>query len=82
MDPGTIGEVRKAGYDLVIGVEGIGSGKSGEEGLGLMGESSIMIGLGLRGEERGRGSWDYWGSGWRENVWNGIYGNGAKYYLL
>lgn len=38
VDVRTIAEVRKAGYDLVIGVEGIGSGAEGEAGLGLMGK--------------------------------------------
>ena len=39
VDAKTIGEVRKAGFDLVIGVEPIGSGIQGEEGLKLMGKS-------------------------------------------
>ena len=38
VDARSIGELRKAGWDLVIGVEGIGSGVSGENGLNLMGE--------------------------------------------
>lgn len=42
VDAKTIGELRKAGYDLVIGVEPIGSGKPGQESLDLMGESGII----------------------------------------
>jgi hypothetical protein len=41
VDAKSIGELRKAGYDLVIGVEPIGSGKPGQQGLDLMGMSSI-----------------------------------------
>lgn len=37
VDAKTIGELRKAGYDLVIGVEPIGSGLPGQESLNLMG---------------------------------------------
>ena len=37
VDARTIGELRKAGFDLVIGVEPIGSGASGRVGLDLMG---------------------------------------------
>ncbi|KAI9632174.1 nucleotide-diphospho-sugar transferase, partial [Dioszegia hungarica] len=45
VDAKTIGEVRKAGYDLVIGVEGIGSGLEGEQGLGLMGRPDLSLAL-------------------------------------
>lgn len=38
VDAATIGELRRAGYDLVIGVEPIGSGKAGQVGLELMGK--------------------------------------------
>lgn len=38
VDAKVIGELRNAGYDLVIGVEGISSGVTGEDGLNLMGE--------------------------------------------
>lgn len=41
VDAKTIGELRKAGYDLVIGVEPIGSGSPGQESLNLMGEFSF-----------------------------------------
>jgi hypothetical protein len=41
VDAKSIGELRKAGYDLVIGVEPIGSGRPGQQGLDLMGISSI-----------------------------------------
>ena len=41
VDAKTIGEVRKAGFDLVIGVEPIGSGVQGEEGLKRMGELAL-----------------------------------------
>jgi glycogenin glucosyltransferase len=41
VDAKSIGELRKAGYDLVFGVEPIGSGKPGQQGLDLMGMSSI-----------------------------------------
>ena len=37
VDARTIGEVRKAGFDLVIGVEPIGSGVPGQDALDLMG---------------------------------------------
>lgn len=37
VDAKSIGELRRAGYDLVIGVEPIGSGKPGQQGLDLMG---------------------------------------------
>lgn len=39
VDAKTIKTLREAGYDLVIGVEPIGSGVGGGEGLRLMGES-------------------------------------------
>jgi len=39
VDAKSIGELRKAGYDLVIGVEPIGSGKPGQQSLELMGMS-------------------------------------------
>jgi len=38
VDAKSIGDLRKAGYDLVIGVEPIGSGVPGQESLNLMGE--------------------------------------------
>lgn len=38
VDAKTIKTLREAGYDLVIGVEPIGSGVGGGEGLRLMGE--------------------------------------------
>jgi len=38
VDARSIGELRKAGWDLVIGVEGISSGPLGVDGLSLMGE--------------------------------------------
>lgn len=38
VDAKSIGELRKAGYDLVIGVEPIGSGVPGQESLNLMGK--------------------------------------------
>jgi hypothetical protein len=41
VDAKTIGELRNAGFDLVVGVEGIGSGKAGQDGLSLMGRSSF-----------------------------------------
>lgn len=41
VDARTIGELRKAGFDLVIGVEPIASGLSGKDGLDLMGGSSF-----------------------------------------
>jgi hypothetical protein len=37
VDAKSIGALRKAGYDLVIGVEPIGSGTPGKEALNLMG---------------------------------------------
>lgn len=37
VDARTIGVLRNAGYDLVIGVEPIASGASGQQGLELMG---------------------------------------------
>jgi hypothetical protein len=39
VDVATIKQLRKA-FDRVVGVEVIGSGEAGEEGLGLMGEWS------------------------------------------
>lgn len=39
VDASTIGSLRNAGYDLVIGVEPIASGTAGQAGLRLMGES-------------------------------------------
>ena len=38
VDVRTIAELRKAGFDLVIGVEPIGSGVAGQGNLDLMGE--------------------------------------------
>jgi hypothetical protein len=38
VDAKTIGELRRAGFDLVIGVEPIGSGIPGQDALSLMGE--------------------------------------------
>lgn len=38
VDAKTIGQLRKAGYDLVIGVEPIGSGAPGQDALQLLGE--------------------------------------------
>ena len=40
VDAKTIGELRKAGWDFVIGVEPIGSGEAGAKGLRMMGESA------------------------------------------
>lgn len=40
VDAKSIKDLRKAGYDLVIGVEPIGSGTPGKEALNLMGMSS------------------------------------------
>lgn len=40
VDAKTIGELRKAGFDLVIGVEPIGSGIPGQDALALMGTST------------------------------------------
>ncbi|WWC67149.1 uncharacterized protein I206_101056 [Kwoniella pini CBS 10737] len=45
VDAKTIGELRKAGFDLVIGVEPIGSGKAGQEGLHLMGRPDLNFAL-------------------------------------
>ncbi|WVQ85140.1 hypothetical protein IAT38_007305 [Cryptococcus sp. DSM 104549] len=45
VDAKTIGELRKAGYDLVIGVEPIGSGKAGQHGLTLMGRPDLNFAL-------------------------------------
>lgn len=42
VDAKSIGALRKAGYDLVIGVEPIGSGKPGKEALNLMGMSPSL----------------------------------------
>jgi len=38
VDAKTIGDLRKAGWDFVIGVEPIGSGSNGAKGLASMGE--------------------------------------------
>lgn len=43
VDAKSIGELRKAGYDLVIGVEPIGSGKPGQQSLELMGKVSFAL---------------------------------------
>ncbi|OWZ79066.1 glycogenin glucosyltransferase [Cryptococcus neoformans Tu401-1] len=45
VDAATIGELRRAGYDLVIGVEPIGSGKAGQVGLELMGRPDLNFAL-------------------------------------
>ncbi|WVF66693.1 hypothetical protein IAT40_001435 [Kwoniella sp. CBS 6097] len=45
VDAKTIGELRKAGFDLVIGVEPIGSGKAGQAGLHLMGRPDLNFAL-------------------------------------
>ncbi|WVQ76910.1 hypothetical protein IAR50_006588 [Cryptococcus sp. DSM 104548] len=45
VDAKTIGELRKAGYDLVIGVEPIGSGKAGSSALNLMGRPDLNFAL-------------------------------------
>ncbi|WWC85472.1 uncharacterized protein L201_000336 [Kwoniella dendrophila CBS 6074] len=45
VDAKTIGELRKAGFDLVIGVEPIGSGKAGQQGLHLMGRPDLNFAL-------------------------------------
>nr|XP_031859843.1 uncharacterized protein CI109_004691 [Kwoniella shandongensis]KAA5526915.1 hypothetical protein CI109_004691 [Kwoniella shandongensis] len=45
VDARTIGELREAGYDLVIGVEPIGSGKAGQTGLNLMGRPDLNFAL-------------------------------------
>ncbi|WRT63374.1 uncharacterized protein IL334_000279 [Kwoniella shivajii] len=45
VDAKTIGELRKAGFDLVIGVEPIGSGKAGQQGLDLMGRPDLNFAL-------------------------------------
>lgn len=42
VDAKSIGQLRKAGYDLVIGVEPIGSGVPGKEALDLMGELCLL----------------------------------------
>jgi hypothetical protein len=55
VDAKTIGELRRAGFDLVIGVEPIGSGVQGQDALSLMGESSAGRGLaGYMGGEEDR----------------------------
>ena len=54
VDAKTIGELRNAGYDLVVGVEPIGSGKAGQDGLSLMGKFCFAFGwirLALSGDE-------------------------------
>lgn len=43
VDAGSIGALRNAGYDLVIGVEPIASGTKGRSGLHLMGKSSTVF---------------------------------------
>lgn len=43
VDARTIGSLRNAGYDLVIGVEPIASGPSGRSGLQLMGRSLLRV---------------------------------------
>ncbi|WOO82835.1 Glycogenin-1 [Vanrija pseudolonga] len=45
VDARTIGVLRNAGYDLVIGVEPIASGASGQQGLQLMGRPDLDIAL-------------------------------------
>ncbi|OCF30806.1 hypothetical protein I316_07529 [Kwoniella heveanensis BCC8398] len=45
VDAKTIGELRKAGFDLVIGVEPIGSGRAGQAGLHLMGRPDLNFAL-------------------------------------
>ncbi|KAK8844565.1 hypothetical protein IAR55_006412 [Kwoniella newhampshirensis] len=45
VDARTIGELREAGYDLVIGVEPIGSGRAGQQGLNLMGRPDLNFAL-------------------------------------
>ncbi|WWD06166.1 hypothetical protein V865_004251 [Kwoniella europaea PYCC6329] len=45
VDAKTIGELRKAGFDLVIGVEPIGSGRAGQKGLHLMGRPDLNFAL-------------------------------------
>nr|XP_019048362.1 hypothetical protein I302_02133 [Kwoniella bestiolae CBS 10118]OCF27292.1 hypothetical protein I302_02133 [Kwoniella bestiolae CBS 10118] len=45
VDAKTIGELRKAGFDLVIGVEPIGSGRAGQQGLHLMGRPDLNFAL-------------------------------------
>ena len=42
VDAKTIGALRSAGWDYVIGVEPIGSGKAGQKGLQLMGMFSLL----------------------------------------
>jgi hypothetical protein len=43
VDARTIGALRDAGYDLVIGVEPIASGPAGQAGLDLMGMLSLSF---------------------------------------
>ncbi|KAL7420151.1 glycogenin glucosyltransferase [Cryptotrichosporon argae] len=45
VDAKSIGALREAGYDLVIGVEPIGSGVPGQEGLELMGRPDLNLAL-------------------------------------
>ncbi|WWC57768.1 uncharacterized protein I303_100303 [Kwoniella dejecticola CBS 10117] len=45
VDAKTIGELRKAGFDLVIGVEPIGSGRAGQQNLHLMGRPDLNFAL-------------------------------------
>ena len=43
VDAHTIGALRNAGYDLVIGVEPIASGAAGQQGLQLMGTFDAIL---------------------------------------
>jgi hypothetical protein len=43
VDAKTIGTLREAGWDMVIGVEPIGSGIAGDQGLRLMGKSDHFL---------------------------------------
>lgn len=42
VDAKTIGQLREAGWDMVVGVEPIGSGVGGNDGLRLMGMSLFL----------------------------------------
>lgn len=53
VDAATIGELRRAGYDLVIGVEPIGSGKAGQVGLELMGKVVFVWSVACKGRRSG-----------------------------
>lgn len=53
VDAATIGELRRAGYDLVIGVEPIGSGKAGQVGLELMGKVVFVWSVACKGRWSG-----------------------------